>query len=242
MKKRAGGGVAKGMGVEHAYRVLRREIVSLTLRPGGALDEAALATRLGLSRTPVHEALVRLAAESLVVLLPNRGASVAGMDWDQIREFIEAFDLEQRVVTRWAALRRTDGQLAAIDAERLAFERHARAGDTEAMNESNWRFHALIAEACGNRLVARSYLHLLTLALRIAYLAYEPSCFVAPDAYRTHMDEILRQHVAMVAAIRDRDAAAAEALGQSHAYLARSRILDVLSRGVTGALDVALTP
>ena len=150
--------MGKGKGVEFAYRALRQDIVSLTLRPGTALDEAAIAARLGLSRTPVHEALVRLAAESLVVVLPNRGASVAGMEWDQIREFNEAFELEQRVTHRWAALRRTDAQLAAIDAERAVFERHEAAGDVEAMNESNWRFHALIAAACGNRLVERSYL------------------------------------------------------------------------------------
>ncbi|GJD52951.1 HTH-type transcriptional repressor RspR [Methylobacterium crusticola] len=242
MKIQATPVVLKGMGVEHAYRAIRREIVSLALRPGSALDEAAIATRLGLSRTPVREALVRLAAESLVVLLPNRGASVAGMEWDQIREFLEAFDLEQRVVTRWAALRRTPEQLAAIDAECAVFERHARGRNTEEMNESNWRFHALIAEACGNRLVERSYRHLLTLALRIAYLAYDPECFLSPGAYRTHMDAILREHVAMVAAIRNRDAGTADALGRSHAHLARDRIMDVLSRGASGALDIALDP
>ena len=60
MKEQASAGVSKGKGVEHAYRVIRRDIVSLSLRPGSALDEAALATRLGLSRTPVHEALVRV--------------------------------------------------------------------------------------------------------------------------------------------------------------------------------------
>lgn len=231
---------AKGKGVEFAYRTLRREIVSLVLRPGSALDEAALAARLGLSRTPVHEALVRLGAESLVVLEPNRGASVAGMEWDQIREFIEAFDLQQRVTTRWAAVRRTEEQLAAIDAERVAFEAYEATGNADEMNESNWRFHALIAAACGNRLMERSYLHLLTLSLRIAHLAYNPACFVSDVAYRAHMDSILTEHVGMVNAIRAQNADAAEALGRSHAYLARSRISDVLLRGASGALDIAL--
>lgn len=234
--------LGKGKGVEFAYRILRRDIVTLTLRPGSALDEAGIATRLGLSRTPVHEALVRLAAESLVVLLPNRGASVAGMEWDQIREFIEAFDLEQRVTTRWAALRRTEANLAAIEAERLIFERHEAAGNTEEMNESNWRFHALIASACGNRLIERSYLHVLTLSLRIAHLAYDPQCFSSSTAYRAHMDDILREHAAIVAAVRAQDADAAEALGRSHADLARKRIMDVLTRGTSGALDIKLGP
>jgi DNA-binding GntR family transcriptional regulator len=242
MKQAAPDALGKGKGVEFAYRALRREIVTLTLRPGSALDEAVIATRLGLSRTPVHEALVRLAAESLVVLLPNRGASVAGMEWDQIREFIEAFDLEQRVTTRWAALRRTEAQLAAIEAERLVFERHEATGNTEEMNESNWRFHALIAAACGNRLIERSYLHVLTLSLRIAHLAYDPQCFASPAAYRAHMDDILREHTAIVGAISAQDGDAAEALGRSHAHLARKRIMDVLSRGASGTLDISLDP
>jgi len=240
MKKRPSQPIGKGKGVEFAYGTLRREIISLTLSPGSALDEATIAARLGLSRTPVHEALVRLASEALVVLLPNRGASVAGMEWDQIREYIEALELEQRVVTRWAALRRTDAQLAAIDAERAVFEKHYAVRNVEEMNESNWRFHALIAQACGNRLIERSYLHVLTLSLRIAHLAYDPECFASPAAYQGHIDTVLREHVAMVAAIRDRDADAAEELGRSHSQLGRRRIIDVLTRGVTGVLDVAL--
>jgi DNA-binding GntR family transcriptional regulator len=230
----------KGKGVEFAYTALRREIVSLTLRPGSPLDEAVLAARLGLSRTPVHEALVRLASESLVVLLPNRGASVASLNWDDVREMLEALDLAQRVVNRWAALRRTEAQLAEIEAERIAFERLEAAGRADDMNESNWRFHALIAAACGNKLIERNYLHLLTLALRIAYLAYDVEHFASKAAYQKHMNTILTEHIAMVAAIRDRDADKADALGRSHADLGRQRIQDVLTRGVSSALDIAL--
>ena len=230
----------KGKGVEFAYTALRREIVSLELRPGSPLDEAVLANRLGLSRTPVHEALVRLASESLVVLLPNRGASVASLDWQDLREMFEAMDITQRVVNRWAALRRTEAQLAAIDAERTTFEGVARSGQADAMNESNWRFHALIAAACGNKLIERTYLHLLTLSLRVSYLAYNAEHFASPDAYHKHMDTILAEHDAMVVAIRERDADKADALARSHADLGRQRIQDVIARGMNSALDSTL--
>ena len=230
----------KGQGVEFAYGVLRREIVSLILRPGSPLDEVTLATRLGLSRTPVHEALVRLASEELVTLLPNRGTTVATLEWEHIRELLEALDLSQRVVTRWAAVRRTELQLARIEEECAIFEKWAKAANVEEMNESNWRFHAFIATACGNRLVERSYLHLLTLSLRIAYLAYNVEHFASPEAHREHMKMVLDEHRATVDAIRNRDADTAEKLGHSHAGLGRKRILDVMSRGISGALDIAL--
>lgn len=71
----------KGGSSELAYRALMQEIVSFTLVPGEDLDEATLVGRLGVSRTPVREALVRLAAEGLVQLVPNRGARVAPMGW-----------------------------------------------------------------------------------------------------------------------------------------------------------------
>lgn len=232
--------IGKGGGVEHAYACLRRDIVSLALKPGSPLDEVAIAIRLGLSRTPVHEAVVRLAAESLVVLLPNRGATVAGMEWDQIRDYVEAYGLLQRLTHRWAALRRTDAQIEAIDAERAAFEAVSAAGRPEAMNESNWRFHALIAAACGNKIIERDYLHVLTLSLRIAHLAYSPECFVSPEAHRTHNDTVLRDHVAIVAALRARDPDEAEALGRRHAELGRLRIMDTLARDTTGLWDIDL--
>lgn len=231
---------AKGKGVEFAYTALRREIVSLALRPGSPLDEAALAIRLGLSRTPVHEALVRLASESLVVLLPNRGASVASLDWEDLRELLEAMDITQRVVNRWAALRRSDAQLARIEAERIAFEGFARSGQADEMNESNWRFHALIGSACGNKLIERCYTHLLTLSLRISYLAYNAEHFASQVAYRAHLNMILAEHVAMVSAIRNRDAENADALARSHADLGRQRIQDLLARGLSSALDIML--
>lgn len=233
--------ISKGGGVEHAYAVLRSEIVSLALKPGAALDEMAIAARLGLSRTPVHEAIVRLAAESLVVLAPNRGATVAGMEWEQIRDYVEAYGLLQRLTHRWAALRRTEAQMQEIEAECLAFEAASAAGAPDAMNESNWRFHALIAAACGNKIIERDFLHVLTLSLRIAHLAYTPACFVSPAAHREHNEKVLRDHAEIVVAIRNGDAALADALARRHAELGRLRIMDTLARDLTGLWDIDLS-
>lgn len=230
----------KGKGVEHAYAVLRQEIVSLKRKPGSVLDEVAIAAEFGLSRTPVHEAIVRLSTESLVTLLPNRGATVAGMEWDQIRDYVGAYGLLQRLTHRWAALRRTDAQLTAIEAECRVFEAASAAGTPKAMNESNWRFHALIAAACGNAIIERSFLHVLTLSLRIAHLAYTRDYFLSEQAYRAHNDRVLEDHRAIVEALRTRDPEQAETLARQHAELGRLRIMDTLARDVTGPWDIDL--
>src|SRR5688572_6773470 len=94
---------SKGAGAEHAYQELRERILSLSLAPGADLEESVLVATLGMSRTPVREAIIRLASDGLVTLTPNRGARVAPISLDEIRAFFEALDLCQRAVTRLAA-------------------------------------------------------------------------------------------------------------------------------------------
>ena len=243
-KKVAAGSIAKaskGASSEHAYRALMQEIVSFTLVPGEDLDEAALVGRLGVSRTPVREALVRLAAEGLVQLVPNRGARVAPMGWTDIREHLEAFDVSQRLVTRWAAVRRTDEHIAKMETDRLAFEAAFAQDDPVAMLDANFRFHAAIGNACRNSLLQRFYLQQLTADLRIARLAMTNECFPSEPAYRDHVGAIVREHCELVDAIRDRDADRAEELARSHANLARKRVSESLTQTITPAMDVRLS-
>ncbi len=232
--------ISKGGSAEFAYQVIRGEIVSLALAPGSDLDEADLVQRLGLSRTPLREALVRLSGEGLVQILPNRGTRVAPMGWNDIREHLEAFDLAQRLVTRWAALRRTEAQIQAIEAECTAFEAAVEARDNEAMLEINWRFHAAIAACCRNSVVERFYLQLLTTNLRISRLAMTYDCFPNAEAYEAHVGNILREHREMVYAIRARDAERADALGSSHAGLARKRVSESLTQSMLPDMEMSL--
>ena len=230
----------KGASSEHAYRALMQEIVSFTLVPGEDLDEATLVARFGVSRTPVREALVRLAAEGLVQLVPNRGARVAPMGWNDIREHLEAFDVSQRLVTRWAAIRRTDEQVAKMDVERKAFETAFRQDDSTEMLDANFRFHAAIGAACRNSLLQRFYIQQLTADLRIARLAMTSECFPTERSYRSHVGEIVREHRELVEAIRERDGDRAEELARSHADLARKRVSESLTQTMTPAMEIRL--
>lgn len=231
---------SKGASSEHAYRALMHEIVSFTLVPGEDLDEATLVGRLGVSRTPVREALVRLAAEGLVQLVPNRGARVAPMGWNDIREHLEAFDVSQRLVTRWAAVRRTEEHTARMESERLAFEEAFARDDPVSMLDANFRFHAAIGNACRNSLLQRFYIQQLTADLRIARLAMTNECFPSEQAYRDHVGAIVREHRELVEAIREQNADRAEELARSHADLARKRVSDSLTQTITPAMEVRL--
>lgn len=232
------GSPAKGASSELAYRKLRRDIISLTLAPGEVLEEASLVRVLGLSRTPLREAIIRLAAEGLLETLPNKGARVAPMGWNDIREHLEAFDVMQGMITRWAALRRSTDQLRTLDVEATAFERAYEERDSERMLETNWRFHAAIAACAGNTSLEGFYNRLLTESLRIARFAMVYEAYANTEQFESHLQLILDEHRAMVATIGARDADGAEALGHSHARLAKKRVAEVL----TGDLNPALMP
>jgi DNA-binding GntR family transcriptional regulator len=114
---------AKGTNTAWLYERLRRAILSLSIPPGENLEEKELVQRFGISRTPVREALIRLAADGLVVLLPNRGARVAAIDLGDFPRYVEAYDLIQRAATRLAAQRRDHDDLVKIKDAQARFEK-----------------------------------------------------------------------------------------------------------------------
>lgn len=217
----------KGTGARWAYEEIRSQILSLQLKPGADLDEQLLIPLLGVSRTPIREALIQLAAEGLVEMLPNRGARVSGVDLGGVREFFEALDAAQRMVTRWAALRRTQQDISAIDTERRAFEKAARSGDIAAMMDTNLAFHEAIGAASGNALVAKHYAQLLALGLRLSRtsLAYEGT----ETRQEEHLSTIIDEHRIMIGHIVAGDADAAEEIARAHTELFRRRVLEYMA-------------
>jgi DNA-binding GntR family transcriptional regulator len=228
----------KGTGLQHAYAQLREKILHRELAPGTNLDEVAFAKMLGVSRTPVRQAFIQLGADGLVDLLPNRGARVTPIDLPRVREFFEAFDLVQRAATHWAAVRRTDKALKAIDEQRLAFEAAAARLDTRAMMDTNLKFHAAIGESCGNTLFAEHYSRLLTLALRLSglALAYEGK----DDRTRAaHLATIVKEHRRMTDLLRAGDALGVEQLAHQHSELFRGRVMEYLGDSLASVISVA---
>ncbi len=210
-------------GSERVYGVLRQEILHLTLSPGTRLDEAALTARFSVSRTPVREALIRLAAEGLVHHAKGQGARVSALELSNLRAFFEALDLLQRAVTRLAALRRTEAQMAAIAAHADAFDRAAHARDATAANDANFALHRAIAEAAQSDILAQSYDRCMSDGLRLAFLCYSDRTGL-DDPLRRHLDQTMADHHAMTEAIRNRDAEAAEAVAGAHVDLFSRRM------------------
>lgn len=223
-----GRSASKGSNARHVYESLRGRILNLELRPGVDLDESTLVEMYGVSRTPVREALIRLGAEHLVTLLPNRGARVAPIDLQTLDAFFEALNLSQRAIMRWAAIRHSRAHLQPIRAAMEAVEKAGARRDPAAMTDRNCDFHLAIADAAGNDYVADAYRRLQMEGLRLSRISLTFN-FDRDNSLAAHIDKVLADHRAIVEAITTRDAGRAEALGGSHAWLFRDRVVKNLT-------------
>jgi DNA-binding GntR family transcriptional regulator len=226
------------MGGQWVYESLRELIVSLELAPGDGLEENQLVQRFGVSRTPVREALIRLAAEGLAVLLPNRRAKVAPMNLADIKQHLEALDLLQPAVCHWAAVRRTDNDIEEIERHHLRFQEAAARHDAEGMIEANFDLHVATGKAAHNASIERAFRQVMTDQLRIARIAMTEHYFGTEQAYARHVERIVREHCDMVQFIAEGDAARAEDVGRRHAELGRVRIADYLAPNLGSKIKI----
>ena len=214
---------AKGSGWKWVYDTLRNEILALTIPPGELLDETSLADRFGMSRSPVREALIRLAGDDLVTTLPNRSTIVAPIDVVSFPKYVEALDIVQRMNTRLAAELRTSTDLKAIARRQKEFEAAVKSGEHLAMSEANKQFHMAIAKAGRNPYLAAFYERMLDQGRRMLHLHFE-------YLERTHDGYLLTdEHDQMLEAIRAQDVEQADALAHAHTRQFRDNFISFMT-------------
>lgn len=187
---------------DRAYRLTKELVLSGELPGGHLFSETEIAGRLGLSRTPVREAFVRLQAEELLILVPKRGAIVAPVPPGEAEDVLDAREAVETAAVR-RLLRAPERVPAAIGRLRaaLAVQRgHAETGDLAAFAEADELFHRTLVEAGGNALLTRFYTGLADRQRRMNVAALGP----VPDL----IPVVLRQHEELVAVIESGDAAA----------------------------------
>jgi DNA-binding GntR family transcriptional regulator len=176
---------------DKAYHEIRGLIVSLELAPGALIDERELIERLEIGRTPVREALRRLAHERLVEVYPRRGMFVTGVDVRELARLSEVRELLEPEAARLAAERATDA-----DRELLAdLLTELDAGASELMDLDE-RIHRAVYRASHNDLLEATLEQYYVLALRIWSMALD----------RAHeLEEAVEAHRVLLEAIRDGD-------------------------------------
>ncbi|AXB42281.1 GntR family transcriptional regulator [Amycolatopsis albispora] len=202
---------------EAVYHDLRAEILSGGFPPGTPLRETALATRFGVSRTPVREALRRLAQDRLLVA-GTRGMEVRTIDAEEVVQIYDMRVLLEAEAAGQAAQARGTTDLLRLEGL-LERDRKAVDPDDATRMRTNLEFHAAVWRATHNPV-------LIDLMERLTgHLVHAPrSTLSVGDRWREALDE----HERLIAAIRDRDEAAARSIAAAHMNTARQIRLSLL--------------
>lgn len=158
---------------DRAYRALEELIVTLQLTPGEVLSEAALSKQLGIGRTPIREALQRLAREGLVQILPRRGILVSDINVKSQLELLRVRRELERLMARFAALRTTHGERVAFLALADGMDRSAATEDDVEFMRQDRSLNLMMAKACRNEYAQKSMGLMHGLSRRFWYMHYK---------------------------------------------------------------------
>lgn len=132
------------------FNTLRQGILTGELKPGERLMEIHLANKLGVSRTPIREAIRKLELEGLVTMIPRRGAEVAQITEKSLRDVLEVRRALDALSVELACDRIDDEELAALGKACESFEKAVSTGEPKKIAQADVEFHNIIVKAAGN--------------------------------------------------------------------------------------------
>jgi len=187
---------------DRAYRAIEEQIVTLKLAPGAVITEAMLSKRLKIGRTPIREAIQRLARERLMVIMPRRGVLISEVNIQTQRRLLEVRRELERLIARGAARRATEAERIRFATIAAGMEKAGRGNDETVFMRLDREFNLLGLQAARNEFAAGAMVLMQGLSRRFWYIHYKEAADL-PLAARLHAD------IARAIAAADRDASGA---------------------------------
>ena len=210
--------------VDEAYQALKTAIRDNVFPPGHQAAEPEIARQLGMSRTPVHEAIIRLQEEGLVQVLPRRGILICPISADDMREIYDVLiAVEGTAAALLAGQLQELAELAADALEQETTQMEQALGGEKLLDwaAADERFHELLTERCGNRRLAR-------IAATVRDQSHRARLFTLH--LRPLPTASAAEHRRITDAIRAGDAAEAEIAARAHRVRARDALLPLLAQ------------
>jgi DNA-binding GntR family transcriptional regulator len=192
---------------QQAYEQIKQKIVSLELSPGSVIDEAALQAELELGRTPIREALQRLALEKLVIIIPRRGMFVADIGMMDLQRLFEVRVMLEGMAARLAAQRGTSEHWQRMETALSSLPTPPENVDNLVLIAVDQACHEIIYEAVDNEFLQDTLVTMYALSLRLWYFAL---------AKIGDMRNAILEHVAILEALKARDEDQAAYLLEEH--------------------------
>lgn len=207
---------------EAAYHAIRQKILDNVWAAGFQALESELALELGMSRTPVREACIRLANEGLVAVVPRHGIRVLPVSPSDMREIYEILtSLESTAAELVARSQPSAQELAPLEKASSDMENALKRDDLDGWAEADERFHRQLVQMCGNAKLAAIVFNVWDRSHRARMVTLR---------LRPRPVNSTREHRAIVQAIRRGDAAAAGALFRAHRQRASLELTELLQR------------
>lgn len=204
---------------EQAYRAIKHRIVSLELEPGAVIDEAALIDELGLGRTPIREALQRLALEKLVDIVPRRGMFVTEIGLTDLQRLFELRMVLESMAARLAAQRGRPDHWRRMEAVLGRLEDAESQMDNEVLIAIDEACHEIMYEAADNEFLYDALSGMYALSLRLWYYSL---------AKIGRMRSTVLEHRDILLALKNGDADRAAALLRQHINTFQNEIQSVM--------------
>jgi DNA-binding GntR family transcriptional regulator len=201
------------------FQGVEEQIATGQLKDGEKLDEASLADRFQVSRTPVREALLQLVGSGLATQIPKRGCFVKAPSFREMIEMFEVMSELEGMCARLAARRISDQQLVELKAANTGCEEAIQASDSDLYYHKNVEFHECIYTACGNSFLANE-----TRSLRRRLQSFRRLQL----RVRGRMPQSLAEHFEIIEAIEKGDADKADLISRQHVMIQGERFNDLL--------------
>ena len=209
------------------FETLRDAIITQVLKPGERLMEIQLADEMGVSRTPVREAIRKLELEGLVIMVPRKGAYVAGVSMKDIHEVYEVRAALEMLAVSLAAERITDEELDALERQVLRESEAEASEDTDEQTLDNivyidTTFHDIIYQAANNQRLVQ-FLNILQEQLQ----RFRAASLSRPGRSKTALEE----HKQIIEALSERNGELAAKLAKEHIDNAESAMIFAMQEG-----------
>ena len=189
------------------FNTLRQEILTGKLKPGERLMEIHLANKLGVSRTPIREAIRKLELEGLVIMIPRRGAEVAQISWKILKDVLEVRSALDALAIELACERMGQEELELLYKACECFEEATKTKDTRKIAEADVAFHDIIVVSTGNK-------RLIQLVNNLSEQMYRYRFEYIKDESQHSM--LVQEHKEMYRCIQCKDKKAAASVVKKH--------------------------
>jgi DNA-binding GntR family transcriptional regulator len=208
---------------ELVFESLREAIISGQLKPGERMMEIQMAEEMGVSRTPVREAIRKLELEGLVVMIPRKGAYVSGLSLKDIADVFEVRGALEGLAAELASERITDEELERLERYLVQITEDIEKGDLNKVVETDTEFHTQLYKASRN-----DWLLQIINNLREQIQRFRTTSLSLPGRMKIAVDE----HRQIVEAISSRNGKLARKLAQEHIEKAENSLMSMIQNGI----------